>query len=458
MKLVDDVVTGRRAAAVLAILCSAVFMASLDMFIVNVALDSIGHDDAAASLADLSWILNGYTIVYGALLVPAGRLADRFGKRAAFVVGLAVFTLASLACALSPGLPALVACRCLQAAGAAVLTPASLGLVLTTLPERSRARSVRIWASSGALAAAAGPMVGGLLIESSWRWIFLLNLPIGVAAIVMTLRLVPRVTATPEGRWPDLLGGGLLIVALGALALILVDGATMPRALVAIATTLGFAWQSRRHPSPIIDPALLHHRVFVWSNLSVLLLAIAFAMELLSVVLFLQHGWGWSALKTGLAIAPGPCMVPIFAMVGQRLSRRIPIGVIAALGGAFLALAPAVLALSVGSAHVYLDLLPGWLLAGIGTGLAFPTAIASGTSELPPHQASTGSAVINMSRQLGTVVGISLLVLVLEGGGSFQRGWWLAAGVALAGAFTAFGIRPLAPRSVVAARVTLAAD
>lgn len=451
-------------ALVLTILCTAVFMASLDMFVVNVALNSIGLDYRQTSLSNLSWILNGYTIIYGALLVPAGRIADRFGRKAGFLVGLTLFTLASLACAASPGLWLLVAFRCLQAAGAAILTPASLGLVLTTLPEKTRTRSIRIWASSGALAGVAGPVVGGLLVQASWRWIFLLNLPIGIAAVVAAVKWIPNVEPRTDSPWPDLAGGMLLIVSIGAAALGLVEApgwgwtsaATTVCWLASVVALLAFLYQSSRHPAPIIEFSMLKQRVFAWSNLTVLLLAIAFAIELLSVVLFLQESWHWSALRTGLAVAPGPCMVPIFAMIGQRLSHRLPVGTIAALGGLILALGPLLILAFVSASPIYLTILPGWLLVGVGSGLAFPTAIASATADLPAHQTSTGSAIVNMGRQLGTVLGTSLLVVILGAGAAnasntraFVHAWWLAVALSLLGGAMALGITTR-PRSAAA--------
>ncbi|NUR31832.1 MAG: MFS transporter, partial [Catenulispora sp.] len=173
------------------VLCLAGFMAMLDVFVVNVAFPAIGRDFHSASLADLSWVLNAYTIVYAALLIPAGRLADRYGRKSAFAAGLVVFTAASLACAGAPGLWWLVAARLVQAAGAAALTTASLGLLLTVLPAERRAGAVKIWATTSSVAAALGPVVGGALVLLSWRWVFLLNLPVGVAAFAAARQLVP---------------------------------------------------------------------------------------------------------------------------------------------------------------------------------------------------------------------------------------------------------------------------
>ena len=170
----------------------ASFLAQLDVWITNVGLPSIGTGVGAKSLSDLSWVLNGYAIVYAALLVPAGRLADRFGRKAGFLLGLTIFGVASLGAAFSSDIWVLVGFRALQAVGAAVMTPASLGLVLTTAPPEKVGKYVKIWFTSGALSATAGPVVGGLLLEASWRWLFLVNIPVVVAAVVLAVKLVAQ--------------------------------------------------------------------------------------------------------------------------------------------------------------------------------------------------------------------------------------------------------------------------
>lgn len=208
----------------LAALCLASFMATLDLFVVNAALKDIGRDFSGQGLSNLSWILNAYAITFGALLIPAGRMADKYGRRSAFVAGLAAFVLASLACALAPDLWALVAFRCLQAAGAAVLTPASLGLVLTALPGDRVANGVRLWAVSAALADVAGPVVGGLLTQASWRWFFVINIPLGLVAAAVALALVARDTRDRPACIPDRLGSSLLVISVGATSLGLVKG------------------------------------------------------------------------------------------------------------------------------------------------------------------------------------------------------------------------------------------
>ncbi len=462
-----------RAGLVLGVLSVAAFMASLDVFIVNVAFDSIGADFPGTSLSELSWVLNAYAVVFAALLVPAGRLADRYGRRAGFVIGLAIFTVASAACAASDGIWWLVGFRVLQAAGAALLTPASLGLVLASTAPENRARSVKIWAATGAVAAALGPVVGGLLVEASWRWVFLVNVPIGVLAIAGALRWAPRSRDESLAHLPDLLGATLLALGVGVLSLGLVkgpdwgwgDGRTLAAWIVAVACLALFAAQSRRHQSPVVAPALLRVRAFAWSNVTALLFAVAFAASLLSMVLWLQQVWHYSPIRTGLAIAPGPMMVPVFAAFAHRVAARVPIGVVVAAGCVALGAGSVLIAASVGPHPAYASaLLPGWLIGGFGVGLALPSILSAATADLPPAQAATGSGVISMNRQIGTAIGVSVLVAILgvpagypAAHAAFQHGWWTLAAVAVLAAITAIGMTPAAATRAQPAPAAVAA-
>src|SRR4249920_2841540 len=184
--------TGRRRWAVLAVVSAAQFLVTLDLWVVNIALPVLQHDFAPASLSDVSWILDVYAIVLAALLLPAGRAADQIGRRTCFLTGLVVFGVASLGCALAPDLPVLIAFRVLQAAGAAVLMPTSLGLALSVFPAHQQGSAVGVWSGVGALAAGSGPVLGGLLVESSWRWIFLINVPVILAALAAGAVVLPR--------------------------------------------------------------------------------------------------------------------------------------------------------------------------------------------------------------------------------------------------------------------------
>ncbi|MFI9504554.1 MFS transporter [Nocardia sp. NPDC052566] len=443
--------------AIIVVLCSAAFMAMLDVFVVNVAFTDIGQDFSGSSLADLSWVLNAYTIVYAALLIPAGRLADRHGRKAGFLVGLTVFTLASVACAAAPSLWFLVAFRVLQAAGAAALTPTSLGLLLTSLPPEKRAGAVKVWATTSSVAGALGPVVGGALVQISWQWVFLINLPIGVAALAAAWRIVPDSRDESVTRTPDLLGAAVLAVAVGALSLGMVkgnewswtDAVIVAAFVVAVLGLALFVVRIFTHPAPVINPALLKVPTFVWANITALVFCVAFSAVFTSVVLWLENVADYNTLITGLALVPGPAMVPFFAIVGQKLDKLIPINAVTAIGNLLFAIGAVLLAVSASTEVNYaLQILPGWVIIGIGIGLALPNMIAAATVDLPAAQAATGSAVVNTSRQLGYVLGLAILVVVL---GSldvtrehaltvFRHGWWAIALIAAVSAATALGI------------------
>ena len=456
----------------LVILCTAAFMSTLDVFIVNVGLRAIGTEVHETSLASLSWVLNAYAIVFSALLVPAGRLGDRYGNKLVFLIGLTLFTLGSLGCALSDDLWLIVGLRCVQAVGAAALIPTSLGLILTAMPAQRRAHSVRIWAVTGSLGAAAGPAIGGLLVQVSWRWIFLLNVPIGVAAFVAAIFLVPRVRHGNETRVPDLLGGVLLMAAVASLALALVQGPTWgwtsTRTLTAFAitvlATLAFITRSSRAASPVIDLKLFGNPVFAWANISSVLISISFGMQLLGLVFWLQEGWGWSAVQTGLGVAPGPVMVSITGLGLRRWIAKLPANVAAAIGALLMGGGGILIGLSLTAQHHYAsEILPGWLIIGIGVGLAIPTIISAATSGLAPHQTSTGSAVVQMGRQIGSVLGVALLVVIIGSSTitvdklhQFVHAWWWAGLFALLALLTVLPMRPRRPSPVAAPSTPIA--
>ena len=434
----------------LLIVCAGVVLASLDLFIVNVALPDMAADLHERGLGDLSWVLNAYAIVYASLLVLFGRLSERYPRELGFLLGVAVFTAASAACGAATSVPMLVAFRIVQAAGAALLTPTSLGLVLATASPERRHGAVRAWTAIGGLAAALGPVVGGLLVAASWRWVFFVNVPIGLLALVVGWRRLPRVAGHPVA-FPDGLGALLVTAGVAALSLGLVKGedwgwgsaatvGVLAFAALALALFVGHCLRAR---NPLVDPELFRVRTFSGASTLMLLFSIAFGSMLLSIVLWDQTVWGWSALQTGLAIAPGPLMVPLFSfLVAGRLIARYGSGAVIAAGAALFALGVAWWALAAGPTPDYVgDMLGGMLLTGVGVGLTLPTLMATAASSLPPTSFATGSAVVNMLRQVGLAIGVAALVAVLGTPGSplaavsaFQSGWTLiAATMALAG-------------------------
>jgi EmrB/QacA subfamily drug resistance transporter len=437
---------------VLVIVCAGVVLASLDLFIVNVALPDIARDLHTRDLSSLSWVLNAYAIVYAAMLVLLGRLSESHRRENGFLIGVALFTVASAACGAADDLTMLVVFRIIQAIGAALLTPTSLSLVLaTTAPER-RHGAVRAWTAIGGLAAALGPVVGGLLVAASWRWVFLVNVPIGIAAIVIGWRRLPEVAGHPVPR-PDALGTVLVTGGVALLTLGLVKGndwgwgspATVASLVAAVLALALFAVHCARHHNPLIDGALFKVRSFSGSSVVAILFSIAFGAMLLSIVLWDQNVWGWSALRTGLAVAPGPLMVPLFSfVVAGRLIARFGPGPVIGAGATVFAAGAAWWALAAGLTPDYVgDMLGGMLLTGIGVGLTLPTFMATGASSLPAHAFATGSAVVNMLRQVGLAVGVAVLVAVLgtpdSPAGSlaaYRHGWEVIAGVSLVAALS----------------------
>jgi EmrB/QacA subfamily drug resistance transporter len=401
-----------------------VFMSSLDLFIVNIAFPDLQRDFAGTSLAGLSWVLSAYAIVFAALLVPAGRIADRVGRRRAFLGGLAAFTLASALCAVAPSVPGLVAARVLQAAGGAFILPTSLGLLLPEFPPERRATAVGLWGAVGGVAAALGPPIGGLLVEASWRWVFLVNLPVGLAALWWASRTLHEVAEPKDASRPDLAGSVMFAVAIGLLALGIVQGRDWgwgsPEIVGSFVGSallvLAFGWRSARHPAPVIEPAILRVRSFAVANLATALFFAAFGAMLLTNITFLTEVWGYSTLTAGLALAPGPVMAALFSVPAGRLSDRFGQRAVAVPGGLLCAAGFVWVIWQVGPTPAYAaDFLPGWLVGGAGVGLSISTLASAAAASLPPERFATGTGVFGMSRQIGTALGIAVTVAILAG-------------------------------------------
>jgi EmrB/QacA subfamily drug resistance transporter len=450
-----------------AVLTGAAFLASLDMFIVNVAFDEIGRDFGTGSLGRLSWILNAYAVVYAALLVPMGRLTDRYGRKPGFVLGLLVFTLSSLACGFAPGVWWLVGFRISQAVGAAVMTPAALGLMLAALPPERRAAGARLFAMTGAVAAAFGPAVGGGLVQISWQTAFWINVPIGLGLVVAAARVVPDVRHNQQAPRPDILGGLILAIAIAALVLGIVEGndwgwgsgRVVGSWLVTVLGVAMFAYLITHHRAPLIDPALLRVPTFAWANVAQLVFNVSFGIGLLSRILWMQEQWGYSALRTGLAVALGPTLVPITSLLASRYLPRVAPGVLIAIGSTLFGLAGLWQASVTGPDPAYVrEMLGPWIVSGIAVGLALPQLMAAATSALPAAQAATGSGVANMARQVGLVLGISIMVGLLGAGAPslahFRHVWVfmaIAAVLAAGAALVMESVRRPAPAPMPAA-------
>ena len=404
----------------MAIACAGAFVAFLDTTIVNIAFPDIAASFPEASRGLLSWVLDGYFVVIAALLVPAGGLADRFGHRRVFLLGVAGFTAASLLCAVAPSLGLLIAFRVLQGVGAALIAPASLAIVLDSFPVERRSTGVGLWGAAAAAAAAVGPTLGGALVElSDWRLVFLVNLPLGAAILLAGRRLpAPRIA---DSRLPDLPGAGLLALGLATLTLGIVEGndwgwasaGTLACFAAAALLLVAVVARSRTHPRPIIEPELFAHRSFVLGNLGTILFAAAFFSLILGNVLFLTQIWGYTVLAAGAATLPGPVMSTVVAGPAGRLADRFGHRAVIVPGTIVFALGVWVLG-SAGAEPDWLGLwLPGALLTGIGIGLAFPTLGAAAVRDVPVDHFATASAVNAAFRQIGAVLGTAILVAIV---------------------------------------------
>jgi EmrB/QacA subfamily drug resistance transporter len=437
-----------RPTQVLAIVCVGIVLANLDLFIVNVALPNIASDFHNSDLEMLSWVLNGYAIVYAALLVFFGRLVERYRRNLSFLTGVALFTAASAACAMAPSIEILVLFRVLQAVGAALMTPTSLGLLLATFPPEQRGSAVRIWTAIGGFAAALGPLAGGVLVAWSWRWIFLVNLPIGAVALIVGYWKLPEI-AGHNVRRPDAWGAALVTFGIGTLTYGIIKtndwgwtspGVAIALAIAAVLLTL-FVIDCLRSKNPFIDPALFSIRPFTGAALIMAPYSVAFGAMLLSLALWMQQGWNWSALKTGVAIAPGPFLVPVTSLLlAGRLIVRFGASTVVTLGILLFAGGLAWFAIMVRLEPSMATALVGMTFLGVGVGLVFPTLMGAGTAALPPSSFATGSGVLNMTRQAALALGVAIFVAVLDHPHSaaerlvaFERGWWVMVIVTLVG-------------------------
>ncbi|MFE2442500.1 MFS transporter [Streptomyces sp. NPDC059426] len=470
----------RRRWLILAVASAAQFLAVLDMIAVNIAFPAIGADFRSASTAELSWVLNAYTIVLAALLVPAGRLADGIGGRRSFLTGIALFGLASVACGAAPGLGTLIAARVVQGVAAAVLVPTSLSLALPAFPPRERATAVGVWTAVSAVAASAGPVAGGLLAALDWRWIFLVNPPVVLLAWVAGLRLLPRtgpvrigpvrtgparIGPTRTGPVPgerrrlDPLGTLLVLLGTGSLTTACVEAADWGYGAPA---TLGFlavgliagalaVAHVRRHPDPVVDPALFRTRAFTAATLGLLSYFLAYAASILAATLLFTGAWGWPSARAGLAVTPWPLTVLVVSMLSGRIVRALGERTTAVVGGLCFAAGPVWWLLLAGGdgAHYAMEFMPGLVLTGIGAGLYQPVMF-SAAGLLPARQLSLGSGVLMMSRQGGSALGVAALVMITGGAArpgldALRAGWVFTAVTAalatVAGAALRTGVR-----------------
>jgi EmrB/QacA subfamily drug resistance transporter len=451
-----------RAWQVLAVSAAAVYVVFLDATIVNIAFPALSADFSGVSRGGLSWVLNAYAVVFGALLVTAGGLADDFGRKRVFLAGLVVFALGSALCGLAPSIPLLVAARALQAVGSALIVPASLALLLPEFPLAKRATAVGLWGAAGAVAAASGPCIGALLVEGpGWRWVFYVNLPFCLAAIWFGRRLLTETVAPKQQARPDLIGVGMVTAVFGLLSLGLVQGGAwgwssgrvVGAFAVAAALTPVLVLRSARHPRPALPVKLFRIPSFSIATVGTVLFATAFFAQILCNVLFLNGVWHYSILRTAVAILPSPLLAASVAPLAGRLADRFGYRAVIAPGAALFALGAGSYAWTMTATPHYLThFLPGALLVGVSIGAAFSMLGAASSQVLPPALYGAGAAVNSTARQLGAVLGVAVLVAVLgtpapdEALAAFGRSWTVTACVAAACAVSALLLRPAAKR------------
>lgn len=364
--------------AVLAIAALGGAVAFIDATIVNIAFPDIERSFPGTPISTLSWVLNGYNIVFAAFLLAAAGIADLLGRRRVFIFGLELFTAGSLLCAIAPSPGALIAFRVVQALGAAFLVPAALALVLHAFPPARRAHGVALLSAVGAAAAGLGPSLGGLLVAAAnWRLVFLVNVPIGVAAALLARRRLAESRAPGRRRIPDLPGALLFAIAIGALVLGVVkgqewgwDSARITGCFAAaLATGATVAWRCAWHRSPVIDLSLFKIRTFSAANAMTVIGAAGFYGYTLSNVLFLTGVWRYPVLQAGLALTPGPVVAVIVAGPASRLAQRIGPRPVLVAGGLLWGGAVMWFVERVGPTPDFAGAwLPGMVLLGIGAG------------------------------------------------------------------------------------------
>lgn len=409
----------------------AAFLVSLDTTMLYAAFGALRAGFPEASAAHLSWVLNAYTVIYAATLIPAGGLADTYGRKRVFLIGVTLFVAASVACGLAGNVGTLIAARVVQAVGAAMLTPASLSIVIAAFPQSNRALVVSLWGAVGGFAAAVGPSLGSFVIESiGWPWAFFINLPIGAYSLWRGASLLPESERAPTRRRIDGVGMALLIVAVGAIALAIVEAEAPDwtrSEIVAVAATgivalIGFATWAMSVREPLVDLALFRNPTYAAANAATLTFGVAFAIMFFAFFFYMANVWHYGVARAGIAIAPGPLSVIPVAILTGRLAGRFghrPFLV----GGSLLYAAAGLWFLLVpGTDAAYLThWLPGLFLSGASVGLVLPSLAGAAVSRLPVQHYAVGSAVNQATRQIGAVIGVAITVLML-GHGTVQRG------------------------------------
>ena len=411
---------------VLIVLCTAVFMLLLDTTIVNVAQVKI-KDDLGANLTQIQWVLDSYILTYAVLLLSLGRLGDVFGRKRLFIIGMGVFTLASGLCAASAwlgeslgvsGVNVLIAARVLQGLGGACMMPQTLALITVAFPPEKRGAALGIWGGIVALGAVVGPIIGGLIVtDYAWEWVFLINLPVGAAAILASRRIVPESVDPLASRRPDY--AGVLLSGLGIFGIVfaLIEGerlgwtspAILGTAIVSIGLIVAFVLWERRAPDPMMKLELFAIRNFWIGNVIGVTIAFGMLGIFFPMTVFLQQVLGFSPIRAGLTMTPMSLALMVMAPVSGRLSDRLGARWILTTGLALVTAGILLIARQIDLQTDWRSLAPALLVTGAGMGMTFAPMTAAAMRDVPPRIAGSASGIINTMRNVGQVLGIAIL-------------------------------------------------
>ena len=426
-------------ATVLAVVALGVVVVNLDTTVLFIAFDDLRESFPDVTSAELSWTINAYSIVFAALLVPAGRIADRQGRAVVFETSLVIFTLASALATIAPNVPVLIAARVLQAIGSAGLIPSSLGLVMRAYPSEQRSIAVTLWGAIGAAAAAIGPSVGALIVElAGWRAAFVINIPVCIAGFILARRVLDEPRPDGDEPVPSPVGVVLVAAAVGLIALGFVesdswgwgDTRTVGSIAGGLAVLAVFVLQTTRTAAPAVDLSLFKVAGFRWANVAILLLLTAFGNMFFGWILFTQQVWDYSVIQAGLAVTPTPLIAsatapwigPLLQRFGWRVT-LVPAALLYAIGGlwlfAFADSEPAFLTV----------MLPAVVITGVSMAFLLPGLNSAAALALPPNRFAVGAGVSQANRNLGMALGVALVVSFVGNGTSdlsrFDRAWML---------------------------------
>jgi EmrB/QacA subfamily drug resistance transporter len=444
----------------LAAVSFGLFMIMLDNTIVNVALPTI-QKSLHLKVSELEWVVTGYALTFGALMLTGGKLADLMGRRLMFVVGLVIFTLSSLGCGLAGSATVLIAARVVQGVGAALMNPSTLSIITVTFPPKQRGTAIGIWAGVSALALAIGPLAGGLITEHvNWNWIFFINVPIGALAVLAAFAFIEESRDTSLEQRPDLAGQFTSALGLFALSYGLIEantyGWTSGRILGAFAlaavSLVSFVLLELHQRLPMLDLSLFRNRGFAGANTVMLLVGLAMFGVFFYVSLYVQQVLGYSPVQAGASFLPWTLLIILLAPQAGRLSDRF--GPRPFVTGGLLVVAGSLFIFSrLGVHETFWNLLPAMILGGIGMSGAMAPTTAAAMASVRPEKAGVGSAVLNSMRQVGGSLGIAIMGAIVASGingsiasghprpvafvSGFQSATLVAALIAVAGAIVA---------------------